>query len=162
MVGGRDLSKAELVERLTRRSVRYPGVFNEGLLDKWIEKGLAISGDRRENQGLRPTYRYGYRHYRRALQLVRLYAAGVRDRDAVLVQLFLSGYSVKPHEVREPLLTEFRKAREKINAPIRSIYIDRKGAIPPGRKRQLLEQFGPPDSRLLRAEVTAGSPSRFG
>jgi hypothetical protein len=59
------------------------------------------------NVGQRPVYRYGRRHYRRVLQVLRLYARGIRQTDEILIMLFLNSYGVKPHEVREPLAREF-------------------------------------------------------
>jgi hypothetical protein len=147
------LQKAAFIQRVRRRSARYGVGFDQGQLDEWIKQGLAIPADRRENRGVRPIYTYGHRHYRRALQLVRLYAANVRDRDAVLVQLFLSGYSVRPHEIREELKKEFLKAIAKLNAPVRSVYFDREGPIPPGRFEQSLGQLGVADRRLTKADL---------
>jgi hypothetical protein len=72
----------------------------------------------------------------------------VRDRDEILVQLFVRGYGVQPHEVREALRQEFLKARAKLVAPVRSIYASREGEIPAGRKKQLMRQLGSLDPRF--------------
>jgi hypothetical protein len=138
------------VQRASQRAHRYKAEFGKSRLDEWIKQGLAFRADRKLQVGRRPIYQYGYRHYRRILQLVRLHASGLKDRDVILVQLFIRGYSVAPHEVREALLKEYRKARNKLNAPLRSIYADRQGEIPPKRKKQLRGQLGPADSRLLK------------
>jgi hypothetical protein len=147
------LSKVEFLERVRARSARYGIEFSEVRLNEWIDQALAFPGDREANQGLRPQYTYGFRHYRRALQLVRLYADGVRDRDAILVQLFLRGYSVRPHEIRCAVQQEFRKVRAQLNSTIRSIYMDRDVPIPPRRAEQIITRMGEADSRLREAQI---------
>jgi hypothetical protein len=138
------LSKTEFIARVTDRARRYGVNFGRGRLDEWIKQALAFAGDP-------PKRTYGYRHYRRVLQLIRFHAHGVKDRDELLVQLFICGYGARAHEVREALLKEFRKARAKLNSPIRSIYADREGAIPAGRAKQFRREMGEADGRLQRA-----------
>jgi hypothetical protein len=144
------IQKAAFVERVARRAERCGVHFDVIKLDEWIKQGLAFKADRAPSESRRPIYTYGHRHYRRALQLVRLYGSGIKDRDAILLQLFLREYSVRPHEVRDSLLKEFRKARRKLNAAANSIYADRIGPIPAGRRRQIKRQLGQPDHRLVK------------
>ncbi len=147
----KSLSKREFTERVSSRARRYATTFDQGQLDEWIKQGLTFASERGPNIGRKPVYIYGYRHYRRSLQLVRLKSQEITDRDEILVQLFIRNYGIKSHEVREALVKEYRKAREKLNAPLRSIFADRDGPIPPGRKSQLLDQIGPLDDRLNNA-----------
>ena len=66
-------------------------------------KVCSPEGDRGGNVGKRPVYRYSCRHYRRVLQVLRIYARGIKGRDEILIMLFLNGHGVKPFEVREPM-----------------------------------------------------------
>ena len=130
---------------------RYATTFDQGQLDELIKQGLTFAGERGRNIGRKPLYIYGCRHYRRTLQLVRFKSQEIKDRDEILVQLFIRNYGVKPHEVRDALGTEYRKTREKLNAPLRSTFVDKDGPIPPGRKSQLRHQIGTLDERLNNA-----------
>jgi hypothetical protein len=105
------------------------------------------------NVGQRPVYRYGRRHYRRVLQVLRLYARGIRQTDEILIMLFLNSYGVKPHEVREPLAREFARVRAKINAQARSVRFDQEGAIPPKHKESLIRSLGQADDRFVAANI---------
>jgi hypothetical protein len=80
--------------------------FDLGRLREWIDNALVDEGDRGENIGKRPVYRYSYRHYRRVLQVLRRYARGIKGRDEILIMLFLNGHGVKPFEVRELIAQE--------------------------------------------------------
>lgn len=146
----KQLAKKEFIDRVLRRADRYKAKFGERRLDEWIKQGLAFKGDRQRPTGRRQVYGYGHRHYRRALQLIRLHARGIRDTDEMLIQLFICRYSTAAHEIREALRQEYRKARNKLNASVRSTYADRGGQMPIGRKKQFGKQLGPPDGRLLQ------------
>ena len=151
MGDSRSLSKSEFVLRIASRAKRYGVDFTQTRLDEWIKQGLALAADAGPSRGRRRTFTYGCWHYRRALQLVRLHAAGINDTDAIFVQLFIRGYGAMPHEVREPLIKEFLKAQAKLIAPLRSVYADRSGEIPPKRKTQFRKQLGEPDKRFKDA-----------
>jgi hypothetical protein len=153
MKAGRALSKAKFVERVASWAAEHDSGFSRSRLDEWIKQGLAFKADSGPGQGKRRTFTYGCRHYRRALQLVRFHSLGIRDTDEIIIQLFIRGYGVRPHEVREALRKEFGKARAKLNAQLRSTYADREGAIPPGRKKQFLGELGELDERFRKAGI---------
>jgi len=114
------LTKAELVERAARWGATRRFEFRISLLNGWIDEGLVEDGDRGDNVGKRPVYRYSCRHYRRVLQVLKLYSRGIRSRDQILIMLFLNGHGVKPFEVREPIAREFGRARTKLIGMARS------------------------------------------
>jgi hypothetical protein len=147
------LSKTAFVQRVAAWAGRYFITFDSSRLNEWIKQGLALKAEPGPSKGRRRTYTYSYVHYRRALQLVRFYRYGVKDTDAILVQLFIRGYSVEPHEVREALKKEFIKARAKLNSVIRSAYADSDDAIPAVRKEQLRRQLGEQDERLRKTGI---------
>jgi hypothetical protein len=162
MKGGRALSKAEFIERVASWAACHNETFDEGRLDEWMKQALIPRGDRGPNKGLRPTYVYGCRHYRRALQLVRFHSQGINDTDEIIVQLFIRGYGARPDAgvdgpwldaVRKSLRKEFNKVRAKLNAQLRSKFADSKGEIPSGRKKQLLRQLGELDERFQKAGI---------
>lgn len=147
------LSKAELVERAAKWGAARGFKFKPSLLNRWINEGLLAEGDRRGNVGKRPVYRYSCRHYRRVLQVMRLYARGLKGRDEILIILFLNGRGVKPFEVREPIEREFAKARATLNALMRSSRFDEEGQVPPKHKESLVRSLGPGDERFVKAGV---------
>jgi hypothetical protein len=150
MKAGLALSKTEFVERVASWATEHNVRFDEGRLDEWMKQALIPAGERRGNEGLSPTYIYGCRHYRRALQLVRFYSQGIRDTDEIIIQLFIRGYGAGPDAVRKALQKEFNKARAKLNAPLRSKFADNTGKM---RKRQFLGQLGELDERFRKAEI---------
>jgi hypothetical protein len=129
--------------------------FRESFLNEWIKQGLVVDDDRDrgDNERTRPTYRYGRRYYRRVLQVLRLYARGIRSVDQILILLFVGGHGVKPYEVREPLIREFARARAKLNAMARSHHLERSGNIPPKHKQSLARSLGEADKRFAEAGV---------
>ncbi len=147
------LTKAELVERAAKWGAKRKVKFRKSLLDEWIDEGLVAKGDRLKNVGKRPVYRYSCRHYRRVLQVLRLYARGIGQTDEILIMLFLNRYGVKPHEVREALAREFARGRAKINAQARSVRFDQEGPIPPKHKESLIRSLGQADDRFLAAKI---------
>jgi len=147
------LSKAELVERAAKWGATRGFKFKPSLLNRWIYEGLLAEGDRGGNVGKQPVYRYSYRHYRRVLQVLRLYARGIKGRNEILIMLFLNGHGVKPFEVREPIAQEFAKARAKLNALMRSSRFDEEGQVPPKHKESLVRSLGPGDERFVKAGV---------
>jgi hypothetical protein len=157
MPNDRRLSKQEFVSRVAERAAAHGVSFNATRLNEWIKRRLIPGAEWEANQGRRRIYFYDCRHYRRALQLVRLYSLGIVDKDAMLVQLFIRGYSVRPRELRRPLLSEFRRVRAQISRDVRSIYADRAGEIPPGHEESFLAQFGPADPRYSSAGVVPSS-----
>jgi hypothetical protein len=149
------LTKAQLVERAARWGAKRKVKFRESLLNEWTKKGLVFDDDRDRggNDKKRPTYRYGCRYYRRVLQVLRLYARRIRQTDEILIMLFINGYGVKAHEVREPLSREFARGRDKINAQARSFRFDQQGVIPPKHTESLIRSLGQADDRFVAANI---------
>jgi hypothetical protein len=147
------LSKAELVERAAKWGAARGFQFKPSLLNRWINEGLLTEGNRVGNVGKQPVYRYSCRHYRRALQLLRLYVRGIKGRDEILIMLFLNGHGVKPFEVREPIAREFARARAKLNALTRSSRFDEEGQVPPKHKESMVRSLGSGDERFIKAGV---------
>jgi len=143
------LTKEELIKRAATWGASRGVEFRESLLDEWIDKGLVAEGDRLDNVGKRPIFRYGFRHYRRVLQVLWLYSRGIKNADQILIMLFLSGRGVKPFEVREPLLREFGKSKARLNAFLRSWRFDQTGAVPPKHMQSLIKSLGRPDERFV-------------
>jgi len=147
------LTKSRLIDRAATWGTSRGVKFRKSLLDEWIDEGLVAKGDRLKNVGKRPVFRYGFRHYRRVLQVLRLHARGIRQTDEILIMLFINGYGVEPHEVREPLGREFVRVCAKINAQARSVRFDQEGAIPPKHKESLIRSLGQADERFLAASI---------
>jgi len=147
------LTKTELIERAANWGAARGVIFRESLLDEWIDKGLVDEGDRGDNVGKSPVYRYGCRHYRRVLQVLKLYWRGIKRADQILIMLFLNGRGVRPYQVREPIAHEFAKARAKLNAMARSLRFDQSGPIPPKHKESLIRSLGQADERFLAANI---------
>lgn len=147
------LRKAELAERAAKWGLTKDVVFTEALLSEWIDEALLAKGDRRGNKGNKPVFVYGYQHYRRTLQIIRLYSRGIKNKDAILILLFLSGYGIKPYQIREPLLKEMAKSRRVLNAQLRSTRFDETGEVPPKHKASLFRSIGNPDFRFSQAGI---------
>lgn len=147
------LTKEELVDRAATWGAKRGLKFRLSLLKQWIDSGLVPKGDRGENLGKRPIYRYGCRHHRRVLQVLKLYSRGMKEADQILIMLFLNGRGVKPHEVREALARQFSRGRAKINAQARSTRFDEEGSIPPKHMESLVRSLGKADERLLAAKI---------
>ena len=149
------LTKAELVKRAAKWGAKRKVGFRESFLNEWIKQGLVVDDDRDrgDNDKKRPTYRYGRRYYRRVLQVLRLYARGIRSADQILILLFVGGHGVKPYEVREPLIREFARAQAKLNAMARSPRFDQDGDIPPKHKQSLARRLGEPDKPFAEAGI---------
>jgi hypothetical protein len=147
------LSKAALIQRAAAWAKRRGVGFTPARFNEWMKQGVVREGVRDRNEGKRPVYRYGCQHYRRVLQIVRLYSRGTRDRDAILIQLFLKGYGVQPSEVRDALLREFRMARGRINAMVRSTRFDDDREIPPSHKKSMTRSLGEADARFRRVDL---------
>jgi hypothetical protein len=149
------LTKAELVKRAAKWGAKRKVEFRESLLKEWIKQRLVVDEDRDrgDNDKKRPTYRYGCRYCRRVLQVLRLYARGIRSVDQILILLFVGGHGVKPYEVREPLIREFARTQAKLNAMARSPRFDQDGQIPPKHKQSLARNLGEPDKRFAEAGI---------
>jgi hypothetical protein len=145
--------KTELVRRAESWSAKRRLSFKESWLDEWIDKGLVAKADRRENLGKRPVYRYGRHHYRRVLQILKLYARNIKRTDEILILLFMNGHGVKPFEVREALQRQFAKGRAKLNAQARSSRFDESGPIPRKHKESLIRVLGNADERLIASKL---------
>jgi hypothetical protein len=123
MVKQQELSKAELLNRLDRRSrSRYGRPFPESLFNDLQKDALIPALERSDNAGLSPTYLATWRHFRRALQLQRLRGIGITGRDALRVQLFIRGYGLKVSEVRGSLRSEFLRGLSELRPSLRSKY----------------------------------------
>jgi hypothetical protein len=150
------LTKLELVERAARWGASRGVEFDLGRLNEWIDNALVEEGDRGENVGKRPVYRYGCHHYRRVLQVLKLYSRGIKSADQILIMLFLNGHGVKPFEVREPIAREYGRARTKLIAMARSPRFEQDGVVPPKHKESLVRNLGDPDKRFVEAGVVLG------
>ena len=149
---GLKVSKAELLQRLdTRSRARYGGEFPESWFEDLVRDGLVDALERGANKGLAPVYFATPSHYRRALQIKRLHKAGIRGRDAQLVQLFVRGYGVEPWQVRDALLRELIRAVEKLRGGLRSAYFQNARAVGPGHMAVVAKQMGPLDPRFEAA-----------
>lgn len=138
------LSRSEFFERLALSQTRLGlnADVSPARYAEWVKQGLAPAAERIQNKGIHPQYRYGAKHFRRALQLARLYSRDFRDRDAILIQLFLRGYGVETHEVREPLKKEVSKALAQLHAGQRSTYLVSAGDIPPASRDAISRRMG--------------------
>jgi hypothetical protein len=144
------LSRAELVSRLNERSLhRYGSGFTDAWLDDLIKDGLVPCLERAEhNNGLRPVFFATALHYRRALQLKRLFAIGIRDRNAQRLQLFIRGYSRDVWDIRDALKSEYIGALTSLLHPMRSGYVRKNRNIGPSHEKSLMNQMGQLDPRL--------------
>jgi len=147
------LTKAELVKRAAKWGAKRGPKFRKSILNEWIDKGLVDEGARTKNVGKRPVFHYGRRHYRRVLQILRLYARRIRRTDQILIMLFFHGYGVKAHQVRESLAREFARGRAKVNAQARSTRFDLVGVIPPKHKESMIRSLGRADERFVAANA---------
>jgi hypothetical protein len=147
----RRLRRQEFVSRLFARvQDRYGLELDEAWLHDLIKDGLVPGADDREpNVGLRPVYTYGFRSYRRALQIARLRREGFVERDAIRIQLFLRGYG--EHDIRQPLWNQYSKHGRSLLAQIRSGYIDNWKDVPEKHKSSLIRAMGPLDAQLASA-----------
>ena len=130
--------------------------FDLGRLNEWIDNALVDERDRGENLGKRPVYSYGCRHYRRVLQVLKLYSRGIKSADQIRIMLFLNGHGVKPFEVREPIAREFGRARTKLITMARSPRFEQDGVVPPKHKESLVRSLGNADKRFVEAGVVLG------
>ena len=152
MVKQQDLSKAELLRRLDRRSrSRYNEPFLESLFDDLQKDDLIPALERSGNEGLSPTYFATYRHYRRALQLQRLRSVGIKGRDALRVQLFVRGYGLKVSEVRGAVRDEFLRGLRELRPQLRSQYFHQGREPGPSHLAAVERQLGSIDPRFEAA-----------
>jgi hypothetical protein len=148
-------TKDELITLIAKRARdRYAIEFTETLFNDLLKDHLMFRPRRGPNIGKRPTFIYGRKHYRRALQLVRLVALGFESRDAQRLALFLKGYGLSPGAVRKPLSRLYPKLNRQLFSRVRSTYLDKPDVVPEGRKIALLKNLGEPDPRLLKAGFT--------
>jgi hypothetical protein len=129
---------------------RYGLELDQGWLHDLIKDGLVPGAAREGNSGLRPIYTYGYRSYRRALQIARFRLDGVVERDAIRIWLFVKGYG-ETKEIRQALWNYYAKHGRAVIAPIRSGYPDNSKPIPDGHKLSLMKRVGRLDTRFDKA-----------
>jgi hypothetical protein len=147
-----ELSKAEFLDRLDRRSSsRYGVPFPESLFDDLRKAALVKALERSENAGLSPTYFATWRHYRRALQLQRLRSLDIKGRDALRVQLFIRGYGVQAWDVRESLKKEFLRGLSELRPQLRSGYFLNSREPGPRHLASTDRQLGAIDPRFQSA-----------
>src|SRR6267154_1013823 len=110
----------ELLVRLNRRArshycVKRP--ITLGIFRDWCEADVVVAPPK---QGQKR--RWSGRHYRRALEVVRLKAQGLRSLAAIRIMLFLRGYDVPAFdfETRSALTLEYIKLRNKLFGNIHS------------------------------------------
>jgi hypothetical protein len=128
--------------------VRYGLQLDERWLHDLIKDALIPSADGREpNDGQRPVYTYGFRSYRRALQIARLRGDGFVERDPIRIQLFLKGYGER--DIRQALWKQYSKYQKSLIAQVRSGYADNWERIPDGHKSSLMKNMGLLDTRFV-------------
>jgi hypothetical protein len=153
-VKNQELSKAELLGRLDRRSrSRYNAPFLESLFDDLQKDDLIPALERSQNVGLSPTFFATWRHYRRALQLQRLRSVEIKGRDALRVQLFVRGYGLEAWEVREALRKEFLRGLRELRPQLKSGYFSNSREPGPRHLASAERQLGIIDSRFESAEL---------
>jgi hypothetical protein len=159
-IKNQELSKAELLRRLDRRSrSRYSEPFSESLFDDLQKDDLIPTLDRSENVGLSPTFFATWRHYRRALQLQRLRSVEIKGRDALRVQLFVRGYGLEVWEVRESVRKEFLRGLRELRPQLRSGYFSNSREPGPGHLASAERQLGAIDPRFDSAGLK--QPTEF-
>lgn len=153
------LSRTKLVSRLNDRSLkRYKSGFKDSWLAALMDEGLVSRLERgKHNDGLKPVFFATARHYKRALQLKRLFAIGITNRNAQRLQLFIRGYSNDVWDIRDALRSEYIGALMSLLHPIRSGYISKHRKIGPSHKKSLMKQLGELDSRLEAAGLKQGA-----
>jgi hypothetical protein len=146
------MDRDQILDRIQKRALLKHGQdFSGSLFDDLIDDGLIPEGKRRGNIEKRPRYEFSRASYRRALQIVRLRSKGITGRNAIRVNLFLSGYSQPAWDVREALRKEFLAFAKSISKRIRSGYANNQRSIEPKHKASLLRQIGIPDARFQAA-----------
>jgi hypothetical protein len=125
--------------------------FKIALLNDLMKNGLMPAATPVGRSGKAWRYRYDARAYRRGLQIARLRAAGVVERDALTVELFLRAYSLPPFLVRPALWAEFKWSIRSLIASVRSRYIQNSREIPAGHMAALQERLGPLDPTFEEA-----------
>jgi hypothetical protein len=146
------LTKDAVIALVAERSrSRYGFEFRRSLFNDLLKDGLMFRPRRQANVGKQPSFAYGYEHYRRSLQIVRLITSGFESRDGQRLALFVKGYGLTPREVRYPLGRLYPKLVSQLFRGVRSSYVDTTDDIPPGRKASLLKTMGAPDARLIDA-----------
>jgi hypothetical protein len=144
------MQRGELLVRLNRRAkarYRVAKPITSGVLDDWLEARVVTAPPKRGRRR-----NWTVRHYRRALEIVRLRAAGVRSLRVIRVCLFLKGYddaAVFDRGTRNALALEFTKLRNVIVGTIRSTYAgNSSGKDDRWRKSIVLDALGPLDEAL--------------
>ena len=147
-----ELSESEFLRRVDHRSrSRYDEPFPESLLDDLQKDDLIPELERSGNEGLSPKYFATWRHYRRALQLQRLRAVGIKGRDALRVQLFVRGYGLKVFEVRDAVRRELLRGLSELRPPLRSQYFHSQRDPGPAHLAAVERQLGSIDPRFESA-----------
>jgi hypothetical protein len=155
-----ELSESEFLRRLDRRSrSRYNEPFPESLFDDLQKDDLIPALERSENEGLSPKYFATWRHYRRALQLQRLRAVGIKGRDALRVQLFVRGYGLKVSEVRDAIRNELMRGLRELRPQLRSQYFHKAREPGPSHLAAVERQLGAIDPRFEAAGLKL--PTKF-
>ena len=155
-----ELSKAELLNRLDRRSrSRYGRPFPESLFDDLQKDDLIPALGRSRNDGLSPTFFATWRHYRRALQLQRLRSVGIKGRDALRVQLFVRDYGLKVSDVRGAVRDEFLRGLRELRPQLRSQYFHKAREPGPSHLAAVERQIGAIDPRFEAAGLK--QPTKF-
>jgi len=146
------LTRQELEARVAGQAQeRYDVSLPEDWFHSLTQDGFMPEPLRTANEGKRPSYRYDFRSYRRALQIVRLRRDGITDADAIRIQLFLRGYGER--DIRNALANAYAKCARGAVARVRSGYVDNQRTIPPGHKVSLAKSLGPLDDRLRSANL---------
>jgi hypothetical protein len=150
------LSKAGLVSRVALHLSQYgidpgdqtPGEWTRKHINEWLSNSLALAGEPGPNEGRKRSYLYSCRHYRRALQLVRLYGNGRTVTADLHVQLFIRGYSGVSQDLKDAVLSEYQKFRAQLIAPMRSKEFTKTGPVSTTKQQQINKRLGTLDDRL--------------
>jgi hypothetical protein len=150
------LTKASLASRVALHLSQYgidpgdqtPDEWTRKHIDEWLSNSLAFAGEPGPNEGRKRRYSYSCRHYRRALQLVRLYGNGRTATADLHVQLFLRGYSGFSQALKDAVLSEYQKFRAQLIAPMRSKEFTKTGPVSTTKQQQINERLGALDDRL--------------
>lgn len=150
------MNKNELVALVCERIRNDRGrAFSASVLDDLIKDGLVPLGKRGGNDGLRPVYVYGWRHFHRIAFILGCQQLGMVRRDALLIRLFLAGCKVPLGDVRRALIRELGRATASLNAQLRSTLMDNQKPLTGKRPGIVARQLGSLDERLDAAGLGA-------
>jgi hypothetical protein len=151
------MTKSELVALVRERVRNDRGrAFLASVLGDLIKDGLVPPVKRDGNDGLRPMYVYGWRHFHRIAFILGCQQLGMVRRDALVIRIYLAGCKIPPGEVRGALIRELCRTTASLNAQLRSTLMDNQKPLTGKRVGIVARQLGSPDERLEAAGL--GTP----